>query len=191
MGLEQDITRIAESLEKLAGLQEQMLGVARANQERLAARAAAAPPAPDEAEGEVEDRRAREDEYNKLKEELTKRGVEIPPRTKLTTLRKLWEQHKDAPAAGDEAPVAEEAPDAETVPAAENSPAPAEAGATMTREEARASITAWYKGTPEDQKLLIDAFAEVGATKFTEVKDGDFGRLIAVIARLRGAANAA
>jgi hypothetical protein len=60
----------------------------------------------------------------------------------------------------------------------------------MTREEARASITGWYKGTPEDQKVLVDAFAEVGATKFVEVKDGDFDRLIAIIDRLRGVANA-
>lgn len=192
MGIEQDITRIAESLEKIAGLQEQMLGVAKANQERLAARAAAVPPTVAEAEAEADatiaDRKAREDEYNKLKEELTKRGVEIPPRTKLTTLQKLWEQHKDdAPASV--AP-AEEAPgevvaDASPIVPEEASTAP------MTREEARASITEWYKGTPEDQKILIDAFAEVGATKFVEVKDGDFDRLVAVIARLRGAANAA
>lgn len=188
MGLEQDITRIAESLEKIAGLQEQMLGVAKANQERLAGKYAA-PTTLAEAEAEADavadDRKAREEEYNTLKAELTKRGVEIPPRTKLTTLQKLWEQHKDAPVAGDEASGSEEALDAETAPVAENS------AASMTREEARASITTWYKGTPEDQKILIDAFAEVGATKFTEVKDGDFDRLIAVIARLRGAANAA
>jgi hypothetical protein len=201
MGLEQDITRIAESLEKIAGLQEQMLGVAGANQERLAARAAAAPPTVAEAEAEADatiaDRKAREEEYNALKEALITRGVEIPPRTKLTTLQKLWEQHKDAPVA----PAEEvgEAPEGFRVAEApadswKPSDSPAEevpaATAPMTREEARASITAWYKSTPEDQQILIDAFAEVGATKFTEVKDGDFGRLIAIINRLRGDANA-
>jgi hypothetical protein len=188
MGLEQDIIRIADSPEKIAGLQEQMLGVAKANQERLAARAAAAPPTVAEAEPEAEadaavaDRKSREEEYSVLKEALIARGVEIPPRTKLTTLQKLWEQHKDdapAPVASQDAD-----PDVATPPVEEAPAAP------MTREEARASITEWYKGTPEDQKILIDAFAEVGATKFTEVGDGDFDRLIAVIARLRGTANA-
>lgn len=191
MGIEQDITRIAESLEKIAGLQEQMLGVAKANREMLAARAAAASPAVAEAEAEADavaaDRKAREEEYNVLKEALIARGVDIPPRTKLTTLQKLWEQHKD------DAPVAsqEEAPGKVVADASPIVPEEAPVTASMTREEARASITEWYKGTPEDQKILIDAFAEVGATKFTEVKDGDFDRLIAVIARLRGAANAA
>ena len=173
MGIEQLLDRIASGLEGLVSLQSKMLGVAEQNQARLAGKYSA--PAPVEAEAEADavadDRKAREEEYNTLKAELTKRGVEIPPRTKLTTLQKLWEQHKDdAPAASqEETPVA----------------------APMTREGARASITGWYKGTPEDQKILIDAFAEVGATKFTEVKDGDFDRLVAVIARLRGAANAA
>lgn len=194
MGIEQLLERIACGLEGLVSLQTKMLGVAEQNQARLAGKYA--DPAPTVAEADAiadaiaDDRKAREDEYNKLKEELTKRGVEIPPRTKLTTLRKLWEQHKDFP----EVPI---------VPAEEVAEAPADSwepndtpteeapvAAPMTREEARLSITGWYTGTPEEQKVLVDAFAEVGATKFTEVKDGDFDRLIAIIDRLRGVTNA-
>lgn len=207
MGIEQLLERIACGLEGLVGLQTKMLSVAEQNQARLAGKypapegESAAPAEKTKAEvAEADDRKAREEEYNALKAELTKRGIEIPPRTKLTTLQKLWEQHKDAPVAGNEAPAAEETSDTETAPAAEDVPAPAEnvpapaedapVAALMTREEARASITKWYTGAPEDQKILLAAFAEVGATKFVEVKDGDFDRLIAVIDRLRGAANA-
>lgn len=201
MGIEQLLERIACGLEGLVGLQTKMLSVAEQNQARLAGKypapegESAAPAESTKAEvAEADDRKAREEEYNALKAELTKRGIEIPPRTKLTTLQKLWEQHKDAPVADNEAPAVEETSDAEAAPAAEDAPAPvaedAPVAAPMTREDARASITKWYTGAPEDQKILLAAFAEVGATKFVEVKDGDFDRLIAVIDRLRGAANA-
>lgn len=185
--IEQLLDRIATGLENIFDIQSKMLGVAEQNQARLAGKYA---PTVAEAEAEADaiadDRKAREEEYNKLKAELTKRGVEIPPRTKLTTLQKLWEQHKDAAEAPAEEAPAEEAP-GEVV--ADVSPIVPEK-APMTREEARLSITGWYTGTPEEQKVLVDAFAEVGATKFTEVKDGDFDRLIAIIDRLRGVANA-
>ena len=45
----------------------------------------------------VDDRKAREEEYERLKAELIARGVEVKPRTKLTTLQQLWEQYKDTP----------------------------------------------------------------------------------------------
>lgn len=188
MGIEQLLDRIATGLEDLVGLQSRMLGVAEQNQARLAGKYP--DPVPTVAEAEVEadaiadERKAREEEYNRLKAELVKRGVEIPPRTKLTTLQKLWEQHKD------DAEEVAEAPVAEATPVVEESPAEEAPAAPMTREEARVSIAAWYKGTPEDQKILVAAFAEVGATKFAEVKDEDFDRLLAIIDRLRGVANA-
>jgi hypothetical protein len=189
MGIEQLLDRIATGLEDLVGLQSRMLGVAEQNQARLAGKYPdPVPPAVAEAEAEADaiadERKAREEEYNRLKAELVKRGVEIPPRTKLTTLQKLWEQHKDDAEEVAEAPVAEATPVVEEAPAEEAPAAP------MTREEARVSIAAWYKGTPEDQKILVAAFAEVGATKFAEVKDEDFSRLLAIIDRLRGVAHA-
>lgn len=186
MGIEQLLDRIATGLEDLVGLQSRMLGVAEQNQARLAGKYPDPVPAVAEAEADAiaDERKAREEEYNRLKAELVKRGVEIPPRTKLTTLQKLWEQHKDDVEEVAEALVAEATPVVEEAPAEEAPAAP------MTREEARASIAAWYKGTPEDQKILVAAFAEVGATKFAEVKDEDFSRLLAIIDRLRGVANA-
>jgi hypothetical protein len=208
--LEQVLERIADTLETISKLQEKDLAVhgevAGLYRELLRAKGAdvdsvssvgtdAADAAP---VAEVDDRKAREEEYERLKAELTKRGVEILPRTKLTTLQKLWEQHKDTPVGGvaadagviepelpgmPPAPVETEEAEAVTadpfdIPAAcVDSPDETRDYAKMSADDARALIMANYDSSESDKSLLVAALASVKAQNWLVVPEGKHGEV--------------
>lgn len=140
-----------------------------------------------------DDRKAREEEYEKLKNELTARGVEIPPRTKLTTLQKLWEQHKDTPIGGvaadagviePELPEMPPAAEPETVEQAD--PFADEQGipVDMAPEEARALVLGNY--TQDDKATLMKALEFVGASTWLAIPEGKHGVVAARYLKLKG-----
>jgi hypothetical protein len=213
--LEQLLERIAAALETISSLQEKDLAVhgemAGMYREYMSGRGAKSDsvPAADThtavssavAESNaVDDRKAREEEYEKLKAELTKRGVEIPPRTKLTTLQKLWEQHKDTPVAATAEVIEPELP--EMPPAEPESTqvevdpfdipaAPAEETrdyGKMTADEARAIIMENYASTDEDKALLVAALASVKAPNWLAVPEGKHGEVAKAYLSAKGVA---
>jgi hypothetical protein len=143
--------------------------------------------------------------YETLKAALLGRGVEIAPRTKMTTLLKLWELHKDdAPVPAEpEAPAP--AAEVEVIPAEPEAPAPAPAAEVevdlfgevvveepasvevvpMTAAEARDYfVKSGYTGTPEQRVWMRAAVTAVGRSNFNECVEGDFEKVIAEYERL-------
>lgn len=202
--LEQVLERIADTLETISKLQEKDLAVhgevAGLYRELLRTKGAdvdsvssvgtdAADAAP---VAEVDDRKAREEEYERLKAELTKRGVEILPRTKLTTLQKLWEQHKDTPVGGvaadagviepelpgmPPAPVETVTADPFALPAEEDAPTETRDYAKMSADDARALIMANYDSSESDKSLLVAALAVTKAQNWLVVPEGKHGEV--------------
>lgn len=128
--------------------------------------------------------------YEELKAELLKRGVEIAKGTKMTTLLKFWEMHKNDP----ELRVAEEAPAAEETPVAEETeklpPVPEdvaidepidaeeltkEPAKPMTMEEARKHImNSGYTATPNQTAAMKAALDKAGVARFALIAEGGF-----------------
>lgn len=126
--------------------------------------------------------------YEELKAELLKRGVEIAKGTKMTTLLKFWEMHKndaelrvaeEAPDAAEETPVAEETPAVEETPVPEevavDEPIDGEPAKPMTMEEARKHIIdSGYTATPEQTAAMKLALDKAGVTRFALIEEGGF-----------------
>lgn len=149
--------------------------------------------------------------YDTLKAALLERGVEIAPRTKMTTLLKFWELHKgDAVVvAAAEEPAPAPAVDVEAIPAEPEAPAPTTAAvevdlfgevvveepapvevAPMTAAEAREYfVKSGYTGTPEQRAWMRAAVTAVGRSNFTECVEGEFEKVIAEYERLAKEAN--
>ena len=189
MGIEESFERIAMSLEKSVAIWQELLEISRWNKARLEAGSSVRPPASAPVAPESAPPAAELD-YDALKAALKDRGISVPKGTKMTTLQKLWAVHKDdpkvaaAPAAPETvSPAPESAPESELKSAVADDDlmddAPAEAEKKpMTKDKAIAILSENYAGTPEDKQLLFAAFATVGATKFSEVKAGDYEKVI-------------
>ena len=212
--IEENINLIAAALETIAAAQTEMLSIARWNRDRLigmgmAKTAPAAPKAEPEKPAEPAAPKAEqpapaapaepEMTYEQLKAELTSRGIEIPKGTKMTTLQKLWAQHKADPVvpAEPEKPAEPAAPETTKEPAApadsglfDDPPAaPAEpAKKPMTAEQARGVLTSLCANPPtvEERQMMVQALNKVGAAKFSEVPEGKFDDLVAAFKELKG-----
>ena len=130
---------------------------------------AAAPVAP--AAPEAEDASLNRDALLKECKEL---GVEVPAKTRTTTLAKLV---AEARVKVPEAIKAEEAALEEEM---ENSVNPATPAKPMTSAEARAILNEAYDGSERDRNILREALKCVNATKFCEVQDGQFDEVVRV-----------
>ena len=206
MGIENTLERIATSLEKLADLGERT----REHQTRLLACAEfharkAGMEAKDvnvektvsavmeAAEVTVEPEAPAAPEpitYDELKAKLIERGVEIPKGTKMTTLLKLWEKHKDAPVFKEQELPAE--PETDEAPAADVDPfgdapvdpleeAPAFTGIPCDLDPAKAKeiIQKHYDRSPADRAALKEALSFVGAVTFGEIPADKHGVVLA------------
>lgn len=210
MGIEQNLERIAASLEKLAFLAEcnnvlrdritrcaefhaeragmtdvGVAGTSAVEQVMAQAEVTAEPEAP----------AAPEFTYDELKAKLIERGVEIPKGTKMTTLLKLWEKHKDAPIAPAEPETATAEPETSEAPAADVDPfdVPAEPAKPaisddLTLEEARAIIEKHYDRSEVDKANLVAAFAEAGQgiSNFGAIPSGKHGAVVRKFLELKG-----
>ena len=211
MGIENTLERIAASLEKLADLGERT----REHQTRLLAcaefharkagmeakdvnpeKTVAAVMEAAEVTVEVEAPAAPEFTYDELKAKLIERGVEIPKGTKMTTLLKLWEKHKEAPITPTpevvKAEVIKEAPadvdpfgDAPVDPLEE---APAFTGIPCDLDPAKAKeiIQKHYGRSPADCAALKEALSFVGAATFGEIPADQHGVVLARYLELKG-----
>ena len=200
MGIEQCLNLIVYQLGRIADAQERMRDVAEWNRDRLLQREAPEQPdaAPEVPRPTTPGTRAAAEEemsYDRLKFVLIQRGVEIKKGTKMTTLKKLWEEHKNDPLKpgantvdGVEASKAEAAaagPDPDEVPA-EEPEAPVEEPAApaepLTRAEAVAKISAAFakpgSTTPAEAAAVRAAFATVGAEDFHSVPEEKLGELV-------------
>lgn len=212
MGIEQSFERIANSLEKSAAVLEELLEISRWNKARLEEKAAAAD-APAEAEksgvGSPEPEAPTMD-YDTLKAELKARGVSFPKGTKMTTLQKLWAKYHDdpyvidmnqgsepvgwepvAPEAPAEAPV--EAPAAEAAPADDlfgdtPSPAAEPEKKPMTAKELKSILEDEGATSQEGRQHLFAAFAHVGATRFSEIRQEDYETVLGKFRELKAGA---
>ena len=218
MGIEENLERIAVALETVAEVQSRLAAVAEWNKARLGGNVPLRDGASAAAEAAEPERRAAPDHapeagvrqphqwtYEELKAELKKRGVEVAKGTKMTTLLKFWERHKNDPEmqalpAETSAAPAEQAAEASPEPAEQEAPAvelfdgqeepapvPEPAAKPMTELEARQHIMAkGYTGTPEQIALLKKALAAVGAAKFADVAnlENGYDKLIAEFDRL-------
>ena len=209
MGIEENIERVAIALETLCGLQNQMVelntrivAVAEWNRSRLAGESRPGP-APDPkpevpkaAESAPSEREAANPatpapSYDELKIVLGKKGIPIAKGTKMTTLLKLWAQHKNDPDVP-EIPVPSEtsgAPDEQAADADIFNDAPAAdepAPAPMTMEEARAILTKEFTSSDADRAILRAALSEAGVAKFSEVENYDL--LVKIARRLKAEA---
>jgi hypothetical protein len=209
MGIENTLERIAASLEKLADLgertrehQTRLLACAefhahKAGMEVKPEKTVAAVMEAAEVTAEPEAPAAPaapEFTYDELKAKLIERGVEIPKGTKMTTLLKLWEKHKDAPVAPAE-PETDEAPaepETDEAPAADADPfgdapvdpleeAPLFAGIPRDLDpvKAREVIQKYYDRSPADCTALKKALSFVGAAAFGEIPAGKHGVVLA------------
>ena len=135
--------------------------------------------------------------YEQLKAELTSRGIEIPKGTKMTTLQKLWAQHKADPVvpAEPEKPAEPAAPETPKEPAApadsglfDDAAPAAPAKKPMTAEEAREVLTSLCEARPtvEERQMMVQALNKLGCAKFSEVPEGKFEELVAVFKELKG-----
>lgn len=209
MGIEQNLERIAASLEKLAFLAEcnnvlrdRITRCAEFHAERAGmkdvgvAGTSAVEQIMAHAEVTVEPEApvaAAEPgfTYDELKSMLIERGVEIAKGTKMTTLLKLWANYKDAPvipAAPAETEVVEEAP-AEADPFdAPAEPAKPAISDDLTLEEARAIIEKHYDRSEADKANLIAAFAEAGTgiSNFGAIPAGKHGAVVRKFLELKG-----
>lgn len=207
MGIEQNLERIAASLEKLAFLagcnnvlRDRITRCAEFHAERAGmtdvgvAGTSDVEKAMADAEVTVEpETPAAEPEftYDELKAKLIERGVEIPKGTKMTTLLKLWAAHKDAPVVPVAEPeVVEEAPaeaDPFDTPAEPAKPAISD---DLTLEEARAIIEKNYDRSEADKANLIAAFAAAGQgiSNFGAIPSGKHGAVVRKFLELKGVA---
>lgn len=133
--IEANLTIIADSLVRIADQQSEMLEFAKAR--RAAAPVAAQPaPAPEPHQWT----------YETLKAELQRRGVEIAKGTKMTTLLKFWELHKN-----DITPAVADAPAALSDPAEET----VTVEAAPTTEEP--TVTVEEPATTEEPTVTVEA----------------------------------
>ena len=208
MGIEQNLERIAASLEKLAFLAEcnnvlrdritrcaefhaeragmKDTGVAGTSDvEQVMAQAEVAV----KTETPVADAEP-EFTYDELKAKLIERGVEIPKGTKMTTLLKLWANYKDAPVVP-AAPVEQTEPEAPAEADPFDTPAEPAAPAIsddLTLEEARAIIEKNYDRSEADKANLIAAFAAAGQgiSNFGAIPAGKHGAVVRKFLELKG-----
>ena len=206
MGIEQNIERVANAMERIANNLDRLVVCADFHLERAqmmdASKGVESPKVREVmAQAEVTagpEAPAAEPEftYEELKAKLIERGVEIPKGTKMTTLLKLWEKHKDAPVfaeqelpadswnPGDtpEAPAEVDIFDLPTEPAKPSIPD------DLPLEEARELIMNNYDRSPEDKKCLIAAFAEVGSgiSTFAGIPQGKHGVVARKFLELKG-----
>jgi hypothetical protein len=212
MGIEQNLERIAASLEKLAFLagcnnvlRDRITRCAEFHAERAGMKDVGVAGTSDvegamaDAEVAVEpETPAAEPEftYDELKAKLIERGVEIPKGTKMTTLVKLWAANSDkpvippAPVAPIEPEVVEEAPaeaDPFDTPAEPAKPAISD---DLTLEEARAIIEKHYDRSEADKANLIAAFAAAGQgiSNFGAIPAGKHGAVVRKFLELKGVA---
>lgn len=210
MGIEQNIERVANAMERIANSLDCLVVCAGFHMERAqmmdASKGVESPKVREvmaKAEVTVEPETpapapAAEPEftYDELKAKLIERGVEIPKGTKTTTLLKLWAVHKDAPVfAEQELPVepeavVEEAP-AEVVDPFD-APVPAEAKPAipddLSLEDARGIIEQHYDRSDADKANLIAAFAEAGQgiSTFGAIPAGKYGAVVRKFLELKG-----
>lgn len=210
MGIEQNLERVANAMERIADNLDRLTVCADFHLERArmmdASKGVESPKVREvmaKAEVTVEPEtpaavEAAEPEftYEELKAKLIERGVEIPKGTKMTTLLKLWEKHKDAPVfvkqelpadswnPGDtpEAPAEVDPFDAPVEPA---KPAISD---DLTLEEARAIIEKNYDRSEADKASLIAAFAEAGQgiSNFGAIPAGKHGAVVRKFLELKG-----
>lgn len=211
MGIEQNIERVANAMERIADNLDRLVVCADFHLERAqmmdASKGVESPkvrevmakaevtvepetPAPVDAEPEFT--------YEELKAKLIERGVEIPKGTKMTTLLKLWEKHKDAPAFEERELPAEvevvEAPadvdpfgDApadllEEAPAAEAVAIPV----NLDPAKAKEIIQKHYDRSPADCTALKEALSFVGAATFGEIPADQHGVVLGRYLELKG-----
>lgn len=212
MGIENTLERIAASLEKLADLgertrehQTRLLACAefhahKAGMEAKPEKTVAAVMEAAEVTVEPEAPAAPavpEFTYDELKAKLIERGVEIPKGTKMTTLLKLWEKHKDAPVFAEQELPAE--PETVEAPAADVDPfgdapvdpleeAPASTGIPSDLDPAKAKeiIQKHYDRSPADCAALKEALSFVGAVTFGEIPADKHGVVLARYLELKG-----
>lgn len=217
--IESNLNRLADALERLAAAQTRIREICEHVHLNYALpEAPAATPAPvsEETVAAVETAiqessvavtptpEAHQWTYETLKAALLERGVEIAPRTKMTTLLKFWELHKDDPLVPAEPEAPAPAAEVEVVPAVSEAPAPTPAAAEvdlfgevvveepasvevapMTAAEARDYfVNSGYTGTPEQRVWMRAAVTAVGRSNFTECVEGDFEKVIAEYERL-------
>lgn len=208
MGIEQNLERIAVALEKIAqlneGTLEQRVRITRCaefNAVRNGMRVDYVsfpelnePPA-DTAEEPVKET---EWTYDTLKAALLARAVEIPPRTKTTTLQKIWEQYKDAPLASEvpaETAVAEEAVEAAVVDddifgeaSAETSAPELAIPCDLAPEKAREIIARFYDKSEADKERLLKSltFVDSACASFLAIPAGKHGVVAARFLELKG-----
>lgn len=212
--LEQVLERVANALDaikdllgedlavhrEMAGLYRELVRSKGGNVDAVDEEARPETPVAREEAAAVDDRKAREEEYEALKAKLIERGVEIPPRTKLTTLQKLWEQHKDAPVKAEvvepelpempDAPAEPEVVEADPFasPAEEAAPAETRDYAKMSADEARALIMANYDSGDSDKALLVAALASIKAPNWLAVPAGKHGEVAKAYLASKGVA---
>lgn len=214
MGIEQNIERIAAALEKLVELNEGTLeqrvritrcaefnaarngmNVEPAFAELQQAEEEAvivgndAPSAPEAIAAEV----SAEPEwtYDTLKAALIERGVEIAKGTKMTTLQKLWEKHKNDPVP---AVVEQEEPAAPAddifgeEPAAPVKEEFAGIPCDLAPEKAREIIARYYDRSEEDKSRLLKSlqFVDPECTTFLNIPQGKHGVVAALFLELKG-----
>lgn len=207
MGIEQNLERVANAMERIADNLDRLTVCADFHLERAqmmdASKGVASPKVREvmaKAEVTVEPETpaaeaAAEPEftYDELKAKLIERGVEIPKGTKMTTLLKLWANYKDYP-------VMPPAPEAAEVEVVEEAPAevdpfdtPAEPAKPaisddLTLEEARAIIEKHYDRSEADKASLIAAFAEAGPgiSNFGAIPAGKHGAVARKFLELKG-----
>lgn len=213
MGIEQNLERIASALEKLVtlneGTLEQRVRITRCAEFNAVRNGMVAPDAsfPElqcnavEEEAVIIDNDAPKAEapavaeegawtYDTLKAALVARGVEIPPRTKMTTLLKLWEKHKDAPLAS-ETPAEPEAPADDIFGDEPVAAAPEEEFAIpvdLAPEKAREIIAKYYDRSEADKANLLSAltFVDPNCTTFLSIPEGKHGVVVARFLELKG-----
>lgn len=215
MGIEQNIERVANAMERIADNLDRLVVCADFHLERAqmmdASKGVESPkvrevmakaevtvepeaPAPVDAEPEFT--------YEELKAKLIERGVEIPKGTKMTTLLKLWAVHKDAPVAPAETATAEPETIVELETIVEEAPAevvdpfdapvPAEAKPAipddLSLEDARGIIEQHYDRSDADKANLVAAFAEAGQgiSTFGAIPAGKYGAVVRKFLELKG-----
>ena len=194
--IEENVERIAVALESIAETQTRLLEIGLWNRDRLLAKTSAEIARLFEAEKPVEksvetpepDHAPEEPDvpksgmgYEELRAEFHKRGVEVKKGTKMSTLEKRWPEVKNLPVLGE--PKAEEKPADELfdTPKAEEKPAKK----PLTREEAKKVLFDIYPGDEEGRRMMLEAFNAVGATKFSEIPDGCFEKVIETYHQLK------
>lgn len=210
---EENVELIASSLARLADQQAELLTIAGRNSDHICGKChESQPDVPAEPEtpkplvqpgtvlAEAPANSAMD--YEQLKFALIQRGVEIKKGTKMTTLLKLWEEHKFDPlkdgattttgVAESAAAAAEDAPPPEEdVPVDPKSPdlfdEPAPPPEPMTRAGAMAKITAAFaKGgepTPDEANAVRAAFGEMGVKGFHDVPEDQLPKLVEIALR--------